>query len=71
MLKVGGMPIIEHIIKKAALEGFENFVISVNYMSDVIMKYLGDGRNLGVKISYLQEDKPLGTAGALPIELNR
>ena len=65
MLKIGNKPILEHIITKAKNEGFENFIISVHYLSKKIIEYFKDGEKFGVKISYIKEKVPLGTAGAL------
>lgn len=65
MLEVGGKPIIERIIAKASYEGFKNISISVNYLKEIIIEYLGNGEKLGVNIEYIHEDKPLGTAGSL------
>ena len=65
MLLVGGKPILEHIILRAKAEGFQKFILSVNYLSDVIEDYFGYGERFGVEIDYIREDSPLGTAGAL------
>jgi len=65
MLLVGGSPILESIIKEFVSQGFGDFVISVNYMSETIKDYFGDGSNMGVNISYIEEQRPLGTAGSL------
>ena len=65
MLKIGNKPILEHIITKAKNDGFENFIISVHYLSKKIIEYFKDGEKFGVKISYIKEKVPLGTAGAL------
>lgn len=65
MLPVKGKPMLEHIILNAKAEGFVNIAISVNYLAEKIIEYFGDGTNFGVNISYIKEDKPLGTAGAL------
>lgn len=65
MLPIKGKPILEHIIEKAKLEGFKKFVISVNYLANVIISHFGDGSSHGVSIEYLFENQPLGTAGAL------
>ena len=67
MLEVHGKPILRHILDKAKSEGFHEFFISINYLGDVIKDYFGSGEELGIKISYLTEDKPLGTAGALSL----
>lgn len=65
LLKVNNKPMIEHIINKAKAEGFINFTISINYLGNKIKKYLGDGRQYGVNINYIEETKFLGTAGSL------
>ena len=65
LLKVGGLPIIEQIIRKAKAEGFHDITISVNYLKEMIKEYIGNGDKLGVNIKYIEESKPLGTAGCL------
>lgn len=67
LVKVAGRPIIEHIIERAKDDGFEHFFISIFHLGHMIEQHLGDGRNFGVNIEYLREDKPLGTAGALSL----
>jgi NDP-sugar pyrophosphorylase family protein len=65
MLDVGGRPILETIIRRFADAGFSDFHISVNYCADVIRNHFGSGSALGVNVSYIEEDRPLGTAGPL------
>jgi len=65
MLDVGGRPILETIIQRFADAGFSEFHISVNYRADVIRNHFGNGSALGVDVSYIEEDMPLGTAGPL------
>ncbi len=65
MLDVGGQPILETIVRRCAASGFSEFYISVNYRAEVIKHHFGDGRHLGVDITYLEEMSPLGTAGPL------
>ncbi len=67
MLEVSGKPMLEHIILRAKKEGFFKFVIAVHYLGNVIENYFGDGTKLDVQISYLREEMPLGTAGALSL----
>ena len=64
LLTVGERPILETIIQNFKAYGFYRFAISVNYKKDMIMDYFGDGENFGVQISYINEEKRLGTAGA-------
>ena len=67
MLLVAGIPILEHIIQQARSQGFNHFIIAINYLGEIIEKYFKDGQKFGVKIEYLHEDVPLGTAGALSL----
>lgn len=67
LLKVGDKPILETIIQNFYEYGFRNFAISVNYKKELIKHYFGDGSNFGVSITYIEEDKRLGTAGALSL----
>ena len=67
MLTVAGKPMLEHIIERAKLEGFHRFILAVHYLGHMIEDYFGDGARLGVKIDYLREEAPLGTAGALSL----
>lgn len=67
MLLVAGIPILEHIIKRARSQGFNHFIIAINYLGQIIEDYFKDGHKFGVKIEYLHEDIPLGTAGALSL----
>ena len=67
MLRLGEKPILEHIIERAKKEGFSRFILAIHHLGQVIEEYFGDGKTLGVNISYLKEKTPLGTAGALSL----
>ena len=67
MLKVAGRPMLEHIIEHAKLEGFSRFVLAIHHLGKMIENHFGDGTHLGVRIDYLKEEMPLGTAGALSL----
>lgn len=67
MVQISGKPILHHIIDKAKLEGFSNFLISVFHLGNIIEDYFGNGDLFGVNIDYIREDLPLGTAGALSL----
>ncbi|WP_445946101.1 nucleotidyltransferase family protein [Shewanella sp.] len=72
MLKVGNKPILETVILSFIKAGFVNFYISTHYMPEQISQHFGDGSDFGINISYVHEDTPLGTGGALgllPAEL--
>lgn len=65
LLTVAGKPILEHIIDRAKLDGFNHFVFAIHYLGHMIEAHFGNGERLDVKIEYLREESPLGTAGAL------
>lgn len=67
MLPVGNRPILEMILENLKAHGFRNFFLSVDYKAEVVMDHFGDGSRWGINITYLQEKKPLGTAGPLGI----
>lgn len=71
MLKIGERPIIEIIINSFVKNGFNNFLITTHYKSYLIKKYFGDGKKKKIKINYLDEKKPLGTAGFLKTIKNK
>lgn len=65
MLLLGDKPILEHIIVRAKANGINRFVLAIHHLGEVIEEYFGDGQSLGVKVSYIKETFPMGTAGAL------
>ena len=67
MLKVGNKPILQTIVEKFAEYGFVNITMCVNFNASIIRDYFGDGREFGVNIDYVLEQKRMGTAGALSL----
>ncbi len=67
LLPVNGKPMLERIIERAKLQGFESFLISINYLGNMIKDYFSNGKKWDVKIDYIYEDRPLGTGGALKL----
>jgi len=65
LLPVAGKPMLEHIIERAKLEGFNHFVLAIHYLGHMIESYFGNGERMNIRIDYLREQAPLGTAGAL------
>jgi len=64
MLDLAGRPVLEWIIDDLIKYDVKHIYLSVNYLKDKIKNYFGEGYR-GVPITYLEEDYPLGTAGAL------
>ena len=65
MLKIGGKPILEHILVQCRNSGFNRIFISTHFLPEVICDYFEDGKKWGLDIQYVHEEKPLGTGGAL------
>ncbi len=65
LLLVAGKPMLEHIIERAKSEGFEHFMLAINYLGHMIEDYFGNGDLWQVDINYLREQFLQGTAGAL------
>lgn len=67
MLEVGGKPVLQTILERFIDAGFQRFFISVHYLAEQIIDHFGDGSAWGVEIVYVEETRPLGTAGALSL----
>lgn len=67
LVPLGGMPIMEIVIRQLAAQGFRRVTLAVGYLSELIQAYFGDGSRWGVNIDYSQEKDPLGTAGSLSL----
>ena len=65
MIKIEGKPVLEHEIECLREQGFNDLIITVSHLGQIIMDYFGDGSEFGVSIRYFNEDVPLGNAGAL------
>ena len=65
MLKINEKPILENILNNCINVGFVNFYFSVNYLKKKIKNYFKNGSRWEIKINYIEEKKPLGTAGSI------
>lgn len=65
MVPVLNTPLLEHIISHLKKHGVSHFILAQDTVSPQIEGYFGDGRQLGINISYVLEKMPLGTAGAI------
>jgi dTDP-glucose pyrophosphorylase/CBS domain-containing protein len=65
MLAVGGKPLMERVIEQLRQVGIRHVNVMTHYKSEKIVDYFGDGHAFGVDLSYVNEDHPLGTGGAL------
>src|SRR5258706_13493239 len=65
MIPISGRPLLEHQIELARRHGFTDLILFVHHGAELIEHYFGDGSKWGVRIRYLMDQKPLGTAGAV------
>ena len=64
MADIGGRPFLAVLLDRLATSGIRRVLLSVGYLNDVIIQYFGNTWR-GMEISYVVEDIPLGTGGAI------
>jgi len=67
MIEINGKTMLEHLFDLLKKYGIRDIILAVGYLKEKIKDFYGDGSKFGVNITYVEEDKPLGTAG--PIKL--
>jgi len=67
MLPVGGRPLLELAIAQLRRAGIKNVNVTTHYLPETISDYFGTGEMFGVRLNYLQEEHPLGTAGGIKL----
>ncbi|MDP2931289.1 MAG: NDP-sugar synthase [Chloroflexota bacterium] len=65
MVPVLNRPFLEHVFAYLKHYGVDDIILTLNYLPQAVQDYFGDGSKLGVKLTYVVEDSPLGTAGAI------
>ena len=65
MLPVGDKPLLEIILKNLADAGITKVKVATHHKPETIKTHFGDGKEFGVDLSYVSEERPLGTAGGL------
>jgi dTDP-glucose pyrophosphorylase len=65
MLPIGDRPLLVRILGQLRAAGILHVTLATGYLADVIAQHIGDGSQFGVAVQYVEEDEPLGTAGAL------
>lgn len=68
MAPIAGRPFLEFLLESLALKGFDHVVLSLGYMADKVFGYFGN-RFEGLDITYVIENTPLGTGGAIRLAL--
>ena len=67
LVPIGDVPVLEILLRRLRSYKLANLTICTGHLAALIQAYFGDGSRFGVKLSYTQEEKPLGTAG--PVRL--
>ncbi len=65
MLPVGGRPLMEVLLEQLQQAGIRRVNVTTHYLPEKITEHFGDGKAFGVEINYVNEERPLGTGGAL------
>ncbi len=65
LLPVVNRPIMEHVLRLLKRHGFDDTVVTVQFLATLIRNYFGDGEELGMNLHYVAEEVPLGTAGSV------
>ena len=71
LLKVGGKPLIEHLIERLIAGGVDGVVINHHYLGAMIEKSLGNGSRFGIEILYSEEVNLLETGGGIINSLSK
>ncbi|WP_029904124.1 nucleotidyltransferase family protein [Prevotella sp. 10(H)] len=66
MAEVAGRPFLSYLFDYAVEQEFDHIILSLGYKSDVVIQWL-DNQNAPFKISYVVEEYPLGTGGAIKL----
>lgn len=65
MVPLGGIPVIEHLVKLLKSHDFNDITALLYFQADQIREHLGDGSKWGVKINYVMAEADFGTAGSV------
>ncbi len=65
LMPIDDTPILEIVIRQLKSYGFDDIMLAVGHLSELIRTFFCDGTKQNVRITYFREDRPLGTAGPL------
>jgi NDP-sugar pyrophosphorylase family protein len=61
LMPIGDKPILEIVVKQLKSYGFDEIIMAVGHLAELIMTFFNDGSKYGINIKYTRENKPLGT----------
>lgn len=67
MVPIQGRPLLEHTIDLLKKYDIRDIIISIGFLGNKIQEHFGNGSKFGVRIKYVTENEPTGTAGPLRI----
>ena len=67
LIKINNTPMLSIVLNNLKKFGFNDFILSTYYKSNLIKKYYRQGKSKNIKIRYIREKTPLGTAGSLSL----
>ncbi|HEY50620.1 MAG TPA: NTP transferase domain-containing protein, partial [Dehalococcoidia bacterium] len=65
MLFIAGKPILQYVIEALAQKGIRDIALVVGYHKEQVLDYFGSGESFGVDLTYVTQERQLGTAHAL------
>ncbi len=65
MLSIADKPILQYVVESLAQNGIRNLVLVVGYRREQVFDWIGSGEQFGVEVTYITQEKQLGTAHAL------
>ncbi len=65
MVPIMGVPFLARTLERLSEAGIRDVILPAGYMPQAIIDYFGDGSDIGMNVTYVIEETPLGTAGAL------
>jgi NDP-mannose synthase len=65
LMPLADRPVIDVVLRQLVRAGVEGVLISVGHLGSLLESWIRSEADYGVPVSFLYEDEPLGTAGAL------
>ena len=65
MVPIVNRPFLEHLLSYLSTHGVDDIVVTLCYLPDRIESRFGNGSESGIRLAYVMEETPLGTAGAV------
>jgi len=67
LVPLGNKPVVEILLRRLAASGLRDVTMCTGYLAELIKAVCGDGSRFGLRVEYVGEEKPLGTAGPLSL----